>query len=48
MLGWMIHGLDHAARSRALANLRASVTAHDTGHGVFYGSAAWLIRATRP
>lgn len=48
MLGWMLHGLDDAGRSRALGNLRATVTAHDTGHGCLYQSAAWLIRATRP
>jgi SAM-dependent methyltransferase len=48
MLGWMLHGLDDAGRSRALGNLRATVTAHDTGHGCLYQSAAWVIRATRP
>jgi hypothetical protein len=48
LLGWMLHGLDDAGRGRALGNLRATVTAHDTGHGCLYQSAAWLIRATRP
>lgn len=48
LLGWMLHGLDHAGRERALGDLRATVAAHDTGHGVFYQSAAWLIRATWP
>jgi len=48
MMGWMLHGLDDAGRGRALDNLRATVTAHDTGHGCLYQSAAWLIRATRP
>ena len=47
-LGWMLHGLDDAGRSRALDNLRTTVTAHDTGHGCLYRSATWLIRATRP
>ena len=48
LLGWMLRGLDDAGRSSALDNLRATVTAHDTGHGCVYQSAAWLIRATRP
>jgi SAM-dependent methyltransferase len=48
LLGWMLHGLDDAARGRALDNLHATITAHDTGHGCLYQSAAWLIRATRP
>jgi len=48
LLGWMLRGLDDAGRDRALGNLRETVTAHDTGHGCLYQSAAWLIRATRP
>jgi SAM-dependent methyltransferase len=48
LLGWMLHGLDDAGRGRALGNLRTTLTAHDTGHGCLYQSAAWLIRATRP
>ena len=48
LLGWMLAGLDEAGRGQALGNLRATLTAHDTGHGVLYQSAAWLIRATRP
>jgi ubiquinone/menaquinone biosynthesis C-methylase UbiE len=48
LMGWMLDGLDDHERGRALDNLRATVTAHDTGHGVFYQSAAWLIRARRP
>ena len=47
LLGWMLDGLDDAGRSRALGNLRTSVTAHDTGHGCLYQSASWIIRATR-
>lgn len=45
--GWMLHGLDGNRRDQALENLRTTVTAHDTGHGVFYQSATWLIHATR-
>ena len=47
LLGWMLQGLDEPGRGRALGNLRATLTGHDTGHGVLYQSAAWLIRATR-
>jgi hypothetical protein len=48
LLGWMLNGLDGNERGQALANLRATLTAHDAGHGVCYQSATWLIRATRP
>lgn len=47
LLGWMLAGLDDSQRGQALDNLRATLTAHDTGHGVCYQSATWLIRATR-
>lgn len=48
LLGWMLAGLDGNQRARALASLRATLTAHETGHGVLYQSATWLIRATQP
>jgi len=47
LMGWMLHGLDAGGRGRALRNFRATVNAHDTGHGVVYQSATWLITATR-
>lgn len=47
LLGWMLAGLDDHQRDRALGDLRATVTAHDTGHGVLYQSGTWLIHATR-
>jgi SAM-dependent methyltransferase len=47
LLGWMLHGLDEAGRGQALGNLRATVTAHDTGRGVLYQSGTWLVCATR-
>jgi SAM-dependent methyltransferase len=47
LMGWMLHGLDAGGRSRALRNLRATLNAHNTGHGVVYQSATWLITATR-
>lgn len=48
LLGWMLNGLDDAGRLRALDDLRTTLTAHETDHGVVYESAVWLIRATRP
>jgi SAM-dependent methyltransferase len=48
LLGWMLAGLDDDRRGQALASLRATLTAHDTGHGILYQSATWLISATRP
>ena len=47
LLGWMLDGLDDTGRARALGSLRATLAAHDTGHGVQYGSAAWTIQAIR-
>ena len=48
LLGWMLDGLDDDGKQRAVENLAATLTAHDTGHGVLYGSATWTIQATRP
>jgi hypothetical protein len=48
LLGWMLDGLDDARRAGALDALRATAAAHETGEGVVYNSAAWIIRATRP
>jgi SAM-dependent methyltransferase len=47
LLGWMLDGLDDAGRVRALDGLRSTVTAHETGGGAIYESAAWIVRATR-
>jgi hypothetical protein len=47
LMGWMLEGLNAAGRDHALANLLATLSAHDTGRGVFYESAVWLARATR-
>jgi hypothetical protein len=44
----MLEGLDDEGRRRAVDNLRATLTAHDTGHGVLYESATWTIQGTRP
>lgn len=46
--GWMLDGLDEAARSRALEDLRSSAMAHVTPVGVEFGSATWLVTARRP
>jgi SAM-dependent methyltransferase len=48
LLGWMLEGLDVAARAGALDALRATTAAHQTSDGVVYDSGAWIIRATRP
>ncbi|WP_327251052.1 class I SAM-dependent methyltransferase [Streptomyces sp. NBC_01244] len=48
MLGWMLDGLDDAGRRRAIDDLSATLTAHETAGGVHYASATWTIRATRP
>jgi SAM-dependent methyltransferase len=47
LMGWMLNGLDQAGRQEALENLRATLCAHETGEGVVFDSAAWLIQATR-
>ncbi len=48
LMGWMLEGLDEAGRARARDALRATLASHDTGHGVTYDSAAWLITANIP
>lgn len=48
LMGWMLRGLDDAGRNRAVENLRGTLTAHDTGDGVLFGSSTWTIHATRP
>jgi SAM-dependent methyltransferase len=47
LLGWMLSGLDDEGRQLAVDRLRATLTAHDTGHGVLFGSATWTIQANR-
>ncbi len=44
---WMLEGLDEAGRTRALDALRATIAAHNTGQGVIYDSAAWIITARK-
>ena len=43
----MIQDLDAAARDEALQELRRTLAEHDTGSGVTFRSAAWIITATR-
>jgi SAM-dependent methyltransferase len=43
----MLAELDDATAAKALAAVRATLAAHDTGQGVLFGSSAWLITATR-
>jgi SAM-dependent methyltransferase len=47
LMGWMLDGLDDSGRAQAIADLEATMAAHETGDGVVFGSAAWLITATR-
>jgi SAM-dependent methyltransferase len=48
LMGWMLEGLDSAGRDRALADLRETMSRHQTeGRGVCFESAAWLVTATR-
>lgn len=46
--GWILDGLDEAARARALEDLRNSAGAHCTSAGVEFGSATWLVTGRRP
>ena len=48
LLGWMLEGLDAAGRARAIEALHATMAAHTTSDGVVFGSAAWIVEATRP
>ena len=43
----LLSDLDDRDRERGLDALRATLVAHDTGHGVQFGSAAWLVTAHR-
>ncbi|KJK53854.1 class I SAM-dependent methyltransferase [Streptomyces sp. NRRL F-4428] len=47
LLGWMLDGLDAGDRRRAIEDLRATLTAHETDEGVLFASAVWIIRAVR-
>ena len=47
LTSWMLEGLDHAGRAQALDALRASLAAHETGAGVRYESAAWIVIARK-
>jgi SAM-dependent methyltransferase len=47
LAGWMMDGLDGAARTRALGALRATLDTHAGPNGVTYDSAVWLITAAR-
>lgn len=46
--GGRLSDLDEATRAKAIEALRADLAEHQTGRGVFYDSAAWLIDARRP
>jgi SAM-dependent methyltransferase len=44
-MSWMMSGLTPDEQERAVADLRALLTAHSTPEGVAFGSAAWLFSA---
>ena len=46
LMGWMLDRLDHPRRQEAADDLRATLDAHDTGAGVCFEWAAWLIQAS--
>jgi len=48
LAGWLLEGLDDAAREDAVADLRRRIEAHTGPDGVEFGSAAWLVTARRP
>ncbi len=45
--GWRLRDADEATRERGIRALRDSIAAHCGADGVTYGSAAWLVQATR-
>ena len=47
LMGWMLEGLDDAARAQAVEHLRATLAAHVIADGVVYGSATWTVHASR-
>jgi SAM-dependent methyltransferase len=48
VVAFLLRGLEHPERARALDGLRATIDAHATGDGVLYPSAVWIVRARRP
>ena len=46
--GWMMNGLDDDGRAGAIAALRTTMAEHETPDGVYFGSAVWIITATKP
>ena len=48
LTGWMMDGLDEEGKVGAVAALRSTMEVHETAEGVFFGSAVWIITATKP
>ena len=46
-LGWLVADLDETRRAAALGALMQTMQEHDSGEGVRFGSAMWLIAARR-
>jgi SAM-dependent methyltransferase len=47
LFGAMLNDLDAGTRDRAVDTLRADLAEHQTGDGIHYASAAWLVEAVR-
>jgi hypothetical protein len=44
----LLEGMDEKQAEQAVARLRATLAAHQTGEGVFFDARTWLIAARRP
>jgi SAM-dependent methyltransferase len=47
LMGWMLQGAEDRVREQAMRDLRDCLSAHATDSGVVFGSAAWLVQASR-
>jgi SAM-dependent methyltransferase len=46
-MGWMMEDLDDDERGKAIDDLTATISKHDTGDGVYFDSATWVVTAKR-
>ncbi len=46
-VGWMLNGLDDSGRRRAIDDLSSRIARHQGLNGVTFGSACWLVTASR-
>jgi SAM-dependent methyltransferase len=47
LVGWMLDGLDDQSRARGVEALRRTIAEHCSDDGAVFGSACWIITATR-